>query len=115
MTRATPNILLSRRLGGSGVGISPRGAVLLPVERGKASGICTVDSCSCICRPCPSSHAHMPDWVAPVAIPGAAADGADLEGVVLAGGEAVDRHGARVGEEAAADPRVKSVRQRIRS
>jgi hypothetical protein len=51
-------------------------------------------------------HAHMPHRITPVAIPGAAADGAELEDVVLAGGEAVDRHGARLGEEAGAEPRA---------
>src|SRR5205823_3809562 len=46
----------------------------------------------------------MPHRIAPVAIPGAAADGAELEDVVLAGSQAVDRHGARIGKEPGADP-----------
>lgn len=43
----------------------------------------------------------MADGIAPVAVAGAAADGADLELVVAARGEAVDGHVARVGEQAA--------------
>ena len=47
-------------------------------------------------------HAHMRNGVAPIAVAGAAADAADLHHVDLAGREAVDGHGARTGEKAAA-------------
>ena len=42
--------------------------------------------------------------VAPVGVAGAAADGADPEGVVRAGGEVVHAHGAAAGKEAAGLP-----------
>lgn len=46
----------------------------------------------------------MAHGVAPVAVAGAAADGADLELVVASGGEAADGHGAGAGVQAASLP-----------
>lgn len=43
-------------------------------------------------------HAHVAAWVAPIGGASAAADGADFDGVSGAGDEAVERHGAAVGE-----------------
>lgn len=48
----------------------------------------------------------LPHRHTPVRISSAVADVADLENVVLTRGEAVDRHCAGVGEEAAALPRA---------
>jgi hypothetical protein len=50
------------------------------------------------------SHAHMPHRIAPVARPRAAAHGADLEDVVLAGDEGADGHVARFAVQASVLP-----------
>src|SRR5260370_14207553 len=50
-------------------------------------------------------HAHMADWIAPVAVHVAFADGAHLERILRRGGQIDYRHHARAGENPGALPR----------